>query len=360
MQAQWLFLLQNLEKKQKRLKYTEWFSSLPGFKTLRKRQLKGIKKIKHDISTKKQEILKMQREDKIYEIISPNNKIDSIKKGTGWLKEPDDDRDHDAPEPLSALKSPSVTTAKYQSSYIIPQSEFTPIKNQKSLGSCTAHAGCAQLEYYIKRKTNKNVNLSELFLYLETRRNLGWELEDTGAYLRTTMKTMVSIGICLEKYWPYKIKKFTENPPAFIYPRADDYKVESYFKLDKRGYTKKQVLSRIKSALNKKLPLTFGFTCYESALTQARKTGQIPFPSAEDEVSGGHAVLLVGYDDNMIIKNTQDDSETIGAFIFRNSWGKRWGDKGRGYLPYDYLLKGHLDDIWCLFRADYLDESRFN
>ena len=69
MMAQWLFLLQILEKKQNRLQWTKRFSYLPGFNKVREQQLNGIRKINSDISIKKQEILQMQREDKIYQII---------------------------------------------------------------------------------------------------------------------------------------------------------------------------------------------------------------------------------------------------------------------------------------------------
>jgi len=360
MLAQWLFLLQNLEKKINRLLWTENFSKLPGFSYIRKQQLGGIKKIKLDIMVKKQEILQLQRSGKIDEIISPTNTINSIKKGTGWLKEPEDDRDYDAPEKLSQIKSTSFLALSTNNSYIIDQSKFTPIKNQGSIGSCTAFAGCSQLEYYLKRKTGQDINLSELFLYLETRRNLGWEKEDTGAYIRTTMKTMASVGTCLEKEWPYNESNFTTDPPAYIYPRADDYKADSYFKIDTKKYNKKQVLSRIKSALQKNLPLTFGFSCYDEPLTQSQLNGKIPYPTPNDTHVGGHAVLMVGYDDNMIIKNNQDNSTTMGAFVFRNSWGKKWGDKGLGYLPYEYLINDKINDIWCLIRMEYIIERRFD
>jgi len=362
MLAQWLFLLQNLEKKQNILQWSEIFSRLPGYQHVRKWQMDGIKKIKDDILVKREEILQMQREGKINEIISPTNTINIIKKGTGWLQEPEDNRDYDEPDKLSTLKFVTSCNSDYENSttsHIIDQSEFTPIKNQGELGACTAFAGCAQLEYYVKRKTSKDVDLSELFLYLETRRNLGWELEDTGAYLRTTMKTMTSIGTCLEKHWPYNENKFSENPPAFVYPRADDYKADTYFKLDKKQYSKEQVLSRIKSTINRNMPLIFGFACYNSSLDQSTKDGKIPYPAICDESVGGHAVLMVGYDDAMIIKNIQDNSTTKGAFVIRNSWGEDWGNKGTGYIPYDYLLNGKLSDIWCLVKMDYLNESRF-
>jgi len=154
--------------------------------------------------------------------------VDIENWGKGWLPDSRDERDHDAPEIIKIDNSEIPMTFGSSNKHIIEQSKFTPIKNQGSIGSCTAFAGCSQLEYYVKRKTGNDVDLSELFLYLETRRNLGWEDRDSGAYLRTTMKTMASVGTCLEKEWPYNTAKYNEDPPAFVYPRADDYKADSY------------------------------------------------------------------------------------------------------------------------------------
>jgi hypothetical protein len=52
----------------------------------------------------------------------------------------------------------------------------------------------------------------------------------------------------------------------------------------------------------------------------------------------GHAIVAVGYDETKKIKNTNSNKETSGALLIRNSWGKEWGDKGYGWLPYEYIL----------------------
>ncbi len=36
----------------------------------------------------------------------------------------------------------------------------------------------------------------------------------------------------------------------------------------------------------------------------------------------------------------QCPNSSAGAFILRNSWGESWADKGYGYMPYDFVLKG--------------------
>jgi C1A family cysteine protease len=64
----------------------------------------------------------------------------------------------------------------------------------------------------------------------------------------------------------------------------------------------------------------FGFTVYNS-ISQAGSTGKIPYPTMGEKISGGHAIVAVGYDDNMKIKNSNGGGkETTGAFIIRNSW----------------------------------------
>ena len=61
--------------------------------------------------------------------------------------------------------------------------------------------------------------------------------------------------------------------------------------------------------------------------------GIIPDPKKNDELKGGHALCIMGYDDS---KN---------LFKFKNSWGSAWGDGGYGYLTYDYM-KQYCVDAW--------------
>jgi C1A family cysteine protease len=63
----------------------------------------------------------------------------------------------------------------------------------------------------------------------------------------------------------------------------------------------------------------------------------VPMPDQSEQLLGGHAVMVVGYED------------TLQCFIVRNSWGPDWGDKGYFYLPYNYLLDTNLsDDFWMI------------
>jgi C1A family cysteine protease len=228
----------------------------------------------------------------------------------------------------------------------------SPIEDQKDLGSCTANAGVGLLEYFQKRAHGKYLDASRLFLYKTTRNLLGWT-GDTGAYLRTTMKSMVLFGVPPEQYWPYYTKDFDNEPPAFCYSFAENYKTIKYFRLDCENYSPKKVLDEVKKYLAAKLPSMFGFSVYSSIPGLNEGTGDIPFPSSGDSLLGGHAIVAVGYDDNKKI------GECKGALLIRNSWGTAWGENGYGWLPYDYILKGLAVDFWSLVYADFVNTEIF-
>jgi C1A family cysteine protease len=103
----------------------------------------------------------------------------------------------------------------------------------------------------------------------------------------------------------------------------------------------------------------FGFAVY-SSYSQGKTTGKIPYPTLGERRVGGHAVVAVGYDDNMKIKNTNPGGvETTEALLFRNSWGTDWGDDGYGWLPYDYVLKGLAADWWSLLKNEWIKTGEF-
>ena len=102
----------------------------------------------------------------------------------------------------------------------------------------------------------------------------------------------------------------------------------------------------------------FGFTVYNS-ISHAATTGKIPYPTTGEKVAGGHAIVAIGYDDNLKITNTNTGASTTGSLIIRNSWGPKWGDGGYGYLPYDYVIHGLAVDFWSLTKQDWTDTGAF-
>jgi len=232
-----------------------------------------------------------------------------------------------------------------------------PIENQGSLGSCTANAGVGLVEYYERRAFDRHIDASRLFLYKATRNLLGWT-GDRGAFIRTTMAAMVLFGIPPERYWSYVKEDFDKEPSSFCYSFAQNYQAIQYFRLDSPFTSKKSLLELIKTLLAFGLPSMFGFTVFTS-IRQARRDGKIPFPCLGEKILGGHAVIAVGYDDDIKIKNTTCGVEKKGALLIRNSWGTSWGERGYGWLPYEYVLIGLARDWWTLLKNEWVNTKKF-
>lgn len=281
--------------------------------------------------------------------------------GMGWIPDYPDFRDYtdqtDEVRLILGLKSSLRARSTPVSSDLRPW--CSPVEDQGRIGSCTAHAGAGVIEYYERKAFGRHIDASRLFLYKVTR-NLMKMKGDTGAYLRSTMGAMVLFGVPPEEHWPYSDddKRFDQEPPAFCYAFAQNYQTIKYFRHDPQRIKPEEVLNRLKTYLSKGHPAMFGFTVYNS-IEQAEKGGKIPFPSPREKIEGGHAVVAVGYDDKMKIKNKYGKVETTGALLIRNSWGKDWGEGGYGWLPYEYVVKGLAEDFWSVLKKEWVDTGEF-
>ncbi len=230
----------------------------------------------------------------------------------GWIPDLPDARDHlyGAPVAIMAALPPKADL----------RSQCPPVYDQGQLGSCTANAIAAAIQFdRMKQNLSPNFAPSRLFIYYNERRMEGTVSTDSGAQIRDGIKSVAKQGACPEPDWPYDISKFTVQPPKVDYTEALQDRAVSYSRLV-------QNLNLLKGCLASGYPFVFGFTVYESFESQAvAQSGIVPMPSSSEQVIGGHAVLAVGYDDG-----TQ-------RFIVRNSWGTGWGMSGYFTMPYPYV-----------------------
>jgi len=212
--------------------------------------------------------------------------------------------------------------------------------DQKSTSSCVAHAITEGVKLLECRDAEKDLaNPSRLFVYYNGRAEDGFEKEDAGCYIRSGLKAAQRHGIADETVWPFKINTLgfgsgnvNKKPSAKAYEDAAKRKTVFVYR------RVEQNLDDLRIALSQGFPIVVGLTVTTAwDLPSVSRTGVLPLPHPSDKENGGHALLIIGYDDQKRL------------FKFKNSWGASWGAKGYGFAPYEYLTDPRLAyDLWAL------------
>jgi len=237
----------------------------------------------------------------------------------GCLRGPEDPRDYLmlCGSHLGAASLPTKVDLRYLCS---------PVENQRELSSCTANACVGALEMLEKQQGIPQEDLSRLYVYWNTRILDGSVDKDQGAYLSTSMRAIQKHGACLESMWPYDPTEVFSRPHDQCYADGALRQTLEYARVS-QGYG-------IKAALAEGFSVVFGMML-RTSFSKVNKTGQVPIPKKREKSTGGHAMLIVGYN---MRKST---------YIVRNSWGAHWGHHGYCYVPFQMVDDPRMSwDFW--------------
>lgn len=236
--------------------------------------------------------------------------------------------------PVTAVAEP---VALPQSVNLI--SRMSPIRNQASRGTCVAFTITAINEYY-RRATGRPRNLSEQHLYYETKLTDG-SPGLCGTWQAAAAQALSRRGQCRENIWAYNPNPPCNNHgarPATARQNALNYRL-------RLQQLPSNSVNGLKAALAARRPGGISIPVYNSWYQSAEteRTGRITLRLGNEPNQGGHAVCVVGY---------QDDPGAPGGgyFIIRNSWHTTWGYQcpygaGYGTIPYRYIT----NDCWEIF-----------
>jgi C1A family cysteine protease len=240
----------------------------------------------------------------------------------GWTPDLPDARDHVYQLPMRGASLPASADLR---------AGCPPVCDQGGLGSCTANAIGAAIEFDQTKQKLTASTPSRLFIYYNERVIEGSVETDSGAQIRDGIKSVASDGACPEPMWPYIEENFASRPAASCYSFAKLHPAVQYARVT-------QDAVHLKSCLAAGYPFVFGFTVYESFEgDDVARSGMVEMPGETESVVGGHAVMAVGYNDS------------VQRFLVRNSWGPGWGVGGYFTIPYAYLTDSNLaDDFWVI------------
>jgi C1A family cysteine protease len=233
-----------------------------------------------------------------------------------------------APDARDYQFSQKVSIPKSVPSAVDLRPHMPTVVDQGNLGSCTANAIVAAFQYDLTKQKLNIFTGSRLFVYYNERVMEGSVGQDSGAMIRDGIKSLNTYGVCSEPTWPYIIAKFAVKPSTAAYTQAKLNRALTYYSVASNP-------TAIKTALAAGFPVVIGIEVYESFESDAvAVSGVVPMPGPSEQLLGGHAVLVVGYND------------VLKQFIVRNSWGTGWGKSGYFFLPYAYTSL--MSDCWVV------------
>lgn len=263
-------------------------------------------------------------------------------------------------EDLAQFKSFSSETFGFAESLPSKYSleKYVPPIQDQSGQTCV---GWASLYYGLSTMYNQKFNITSTsgklahafdpnFLY-SIMQNDKYTCND-GTYMKEHFDLMVEIGAKKLFFNPYLDcdSSWSKEMINIIKKHTGVYAINTFLYLENENIN---YISIIKETLNSNYPLIFGMETYDSfySYSESNPNGITsdgiwnPRRYPAEAPKGGHAMCVIGYDDNF----------NGGSFKIANSWGKDFGDSGYAWIKYSDF-KEFVNEVFILELNDNLNE----
>ncbi len=224
----------------------------------------------------------------------------------------------------------------------------SPIPSASWQASSAVEACLTLIEHSERRASGRLVRLSRAFLDYTATRLGGGEMGTRS--LRTVLKAARRCGVPPEKHWPAAAGSTPAAPDAFAFCFQRYFGQIRGIRLDAPQTSGDDTLRKLRAWLTAGFPIACGFPVYNSM----GGGPDISFPTACDELLGGLAGTVVGFDDRLRIRSDK------GALLVRTVWGENWGQAGHGWLPYTYVRQRLATDFWTLVKPSWTRSGEFD
>ena len=222
-------------------------------------------------------------------------------------------------DPADLAKMPKASTFR---AFLPPRvdlsADFPPVGDQGKTQMCVGWSTGYALRSYLERK-RRQVDLavpgnrfSPYFVYTQIAPNC-----NSGAKISDALALQSQIGaLPISEYGAMDCNR---PPDAAAKARAVNYRIGNF------RVVKQDRPDDVKGELARGHPVAFGMLINRSFM---RLRGDGIYDEPPDKPVGGHAMVLIGYDD------------ARQAFRVQNSWGPQWGDRGYGWISYRAFAAG--------------------
>ena len=200
--------------------------------------------------------------------------------------------------------------------------------NQGTQGSCTANCGCEDKALTTIKKAQLYLTYSRAFLYYQERVILNETTVDQGANMVDIGEALAQWGVCYDATMPYNQDNYTTAPSQAAYSEAANHKSAA----NQTAVTPsdfKAALVDCQQQVNLGA-VRIGVPVGQSFMDASTNGGWVPIPPPNDNHLGGHAMLVVGYNDTL-----QGPDGNVGYFFALQSWGNL-GDMTSGLSTFKF------------------------